>query len=268
MQSDLGIQLHVIPAQPADGSPDTLVPTVPWVGDMVCHMSEVQQAAGARLELWWQQWADAEDAPSLLHKYACWFKHRDHLGSKNHYMYNLSLPKQLQRQLLLLRTFNLKIGVHLHKFNASISPSCRHCGLPEDELHVLHNCPAYNVLRVVHGIPSTPDVDMFDTLGPMPIARYMRACLKLPEHDGNVSSDTELEEESDDDSDFGSQDGSFAERALRAQQYAQRIRRAICLALTARGWQGAMVVRFLFLVLFVSVIYCLVTHMGLGCLPG
>jgi hypothetical protein len=264
MQEDLAIQLHTVPAQSAEGveAEDVGVPTVPWLGDMVCRMAEVQQAASGRLELWWQQWATDTATPSQLHKYACWFKHRDHLGSKDHYLYDLKMPRQLQRQLLLLRTFNLKLGTHLHRFNPHASPVCRHCGMVEDELHVLHTCSAYSVLRVIHGIPGMPSVDVFDTPGPIPVARYIRACLKLPEHAGSVSTDREGEE-----SDFSLEDGSFVERASRAQLHARKLWYMIRLVV-AGEWQRTTVFRYLFLVLFCGLVCWLITHMGLGCLPG
>ena len=220
MQLYLDIQLNTPPVQltEEEEEEDVLIPTVPWVGDMVCDMADVQRAASTRLELWWQQWASEETAPSHLRKYACWFKHRDHLGSKDHYLYDLAMPRQLQRQLLLLRTFNLKLGTHLHRFNASVPSLCRHCGLCEDELHVLHHCPAYNVLRVIHGVNGTPGVEVFDTPGPLPVARYIRACLKLPEHTGDVSTDSAAGDSSGDESDACMQEGRFVERAMRTQQ--------------------------------------------------
>jgi hypothetical protein len=241
-----------VPAQQEGVAEDVQAQALHGVGDMVCRMAEVQQAASARLELWWQQWANADDSPSSLHKYACWFKHRGPLGSKQHYLYDLSMPRQLQRQLLLLRTFNLKLGVHLHKFSASASPLCRHCGSCEDELHVLHACPTYGVLRVVYGIPSTPDVGMFDTVGPWPIAQYVRACMKLPEqeHADEVSTDSEFDDGSGDESVDGYQDGSFAERAWHAQLHVQGLRQPVRLALT-RLWQCSTVLRCLLVVLLI-----------------
>lgn len=53
-----------------------------------------------------------------------------------------------------------------------------------------------------------------------------------------------------------------------AQHYAHRVSCIMTLALTSRGWQGAIAACFLFLVLFVGLAYWLVAYMGLGCLPG
>ena len=153
------------------------------MGDMVCDIKQVNEAVSGRLKEWWQRWhSNEEGTPVQMHRYADWFKCRDHLDKKGHYLFDASMPRQLQRRLLQLRTFNLKLGVHQHKFGSRQSSSCQHCGGMEDEQHLLHHCQAYRELRTTHGIPVAVGPEVFTLSGPLTVAKYITACLKLPLH--------------------------------------------------------------------------------------
>ena len=71
---------------------------------------------------------------------------------------------------------------------------------------------------MIHGVNGTPGVEVFDTPGPLPVARYIRACLKLPEHTSDVSTDSAAGDSSGDESDACMQEDRFVERAMRTQQ--------------------------------------------------
>jgi hypothetical protein len=156
---------------------------------MVFNLQELQVASDFMLERWWEQWRDPGAASTQLHQYATWLKHWRHLEAHDHYLYQCKMPKQLQILLLRLRTFNLKLATHVHKWGGrgeqATGPGCRRCQrtwqgqLPtEDEQHVLFECPSYAGLRQQYGIPCRPDARVFLGEDAWQTARFLRAALR------------------------------------------------------------------------------------------
>ena len=150
----------------------------------------VQQACSARLEHWWHHWRADPATPKQLQQYAQRFKCRDHLQQQRHYLYTLgqdhlspapaTVPHQLQRYLLRLRTFNLHLACHTSKWRAAGCQICPVCDLDvvEDEMHFLCSCPAYNGLRRQYVVPSVDSAAPMRQPGPAALARFVRAAWK------------------------------------------------------------------------------------------
>jgi sorting nexin-29 len=153
----------------------------------VFDLGELQLACDSLLEQWWRQWGNGEaaEAGARLRQYAGWFKQWRHLQAKHHYLFDCSMPKQLQRHLLRLRAFNLTLAVHVSKWGSSPTsatsagpgPRCQWCGNIEDEQHVLFSCPAYAELRARYGIPCHATAELFTGRGAWQVARFVRAVL-------------------------------------------------------------------------------------------
>jgi hypothetical protein len=156
----------------------------------VFALTELQLACEQLLDTWWQRWGATTQpaAGSHVRQYALWFKAWPHVEAKQHYLYDSNMPKQLQYGMLQLRTFNLKLAVHVAKWRAkgveaahAPEPACQWCTAGENEQHVLYECPAYADLRHKYSIPVLPDVAMFTDGSAACVPRYIRAVMRRRE---------------------------------------------------------------------------------------
>jgi hypothetical protein len=165
----------------ADAAPATV---------LVFDLDELQMACEHRLERQWQVWQqpDCVDSKPQLRQYALMFKHWEHVDSKEHYLFEASMPKQLQYLLLRLRTFNLTLAAHVHKWGGrgerAAGPACGMCGEAETEQHLLFDCPAYAHLRSRYAIHAHSQACLFTSDRACNTARYVRAVLRMRENHG------------------------------------------------------------------------------------
>jgi sorting nexin-29 len=194
MQQQLGLHLHAPSSVPgaaeaagADrGAAEGQQAVIhgPWhAADQEFDLKEVHHACGRWLEAQWDAWAVDTDNPVRRSKhvqtYAQQFRHRQHM-CKRQYLYDRSMPAALQYKLLQLRTFNLKLAVHVSRWQGT-APGCRFCSATEDEHHIMHGCPAYGSLRQRYGLNGRGGPHVFQQPGADRVARYLRAALRLRE---------------------------------------------------------------------------------------
>ena len=143
-------------------------------------------ACAQQLDAWWQQWQCDEAAAGgkLVHQYACMFKHWGHLEAKEQYLFGTTVPQQLQRLLLQLRCFNIKLATHTHNWGGRTEqqrgPNCRLCHMDavESEYHLLFECPAYADIRTKYGVPNQAHACMFTGDDAKRTARFLRCALR------------------------------------------------------------------------------------------
>jgi hypothetical protein len=143
----------------------------------VFNMREVGHACCKCLEDWWCQWRGDPDSTGQIQQYGRLFLHRQHLDMENNYLYRLRIPCHLQRQLCLLRCFNLQLGVHSHK--PGTTRMCMACsgGHVETEQHLLHECSAYSQLRQRFGICAQQPHRCFQVQSAMGTAKFVQRAM-------------------------------------------------------------------------------------------
>ena len=147
------------------------------------EVKEVHHAFHTGIEAWWQQWCDSDRY--TLREYARQFKCRDHLNTQDNYLLQRSMPRALQRTLLLFRCFNVHLNRHTAKWQGEghlhDRAICQCCSMEvvEDEAHVLHSCPRYQHLRQRYAVPPVPQPSYYMPATARKAAGFVKAALHL-----------------------------------------------------------------------------------------
>jgi hypothetical protein len=156
-------------------------------------LTDVQSAFEDGVESWWQMWRHS--TRYTLRVYATLFKCRRHLNWEDNYLRRACMPYSSQRQLLLFRSFNAQLNKHTAiwevKAGRGHAPAralcgCCDMGVVEDEVHVLHDCPRYQLLRGRYQVPMVPQVQLFLPATAHRMGGFVKAALQLREQPAAV----------------------------------------------------------------------------------